>query len=425
MSLQVKSEIGRLRKVLVHRPGAEIDRMVPSMMEHLLFDDILYGDAARMEHDRFAEVIRRAGVEVYDSQRLLAESLASEEARADVLTVAEREYGVGPEVTSELAELAPIDLAEALVAGLRSGERAESERRPFFRLDPVPNGFFQRDPQFVCGDRVFISSMATEARRREPLLSRTIFRHHPEIGGPDAVFELDPGTALGEERHPKEIPTIEGGDVLVPREDVVLVGVSERTNRRGVEALAEHLRASRRGFRHLIVADLPARRSFMHLDTVFTFIDEGTCLAYLPVIEGGRRKSAAAYAVDLEASEIAFKPRPSLIDALAGVGIDLEIVACGGAEDLVEQEREQWTDGANAFALAPGVILLYDRNRKTVEELSKRGWRVVSEKEIVHDDAPIHGQGPTVITIRGHELSRARGGPRCMTMPLVREPLEA
>ncbi len=422
-SLSVSSEVGRLRRVLVHRPGPEIDCMVPEMMQHLLFDDILDGDEAREEHDSFRLILERAGVEAIDAERLLAEVLADRGARAELVERMTRRYELGAATSASLAGLSPERLATAAIAGLRTRERSEEQRRRFFELAPLPNYFFQRDPQFVVGDRVYLSAMATTAREREPLLAEEIFTRHPALAGAGAVVPLAP-PAAGEPGHDPDLAaaTLEGGDVLVASPEVLLVGLSERTNRRGVEALGEELRARQTSFRHLIVVELPARRSFMHLDTVFTFIDRSTCLAYLPVIEPGRSQSAHVYLVDLDAERLAFRLAPSLLAALAEAGIEPDVVPCGGAEDRIVQEREQWTDGANAFAIEPGVIVLYRRNRRTVEELARRGWRVLDAERVAAGE-PVVGAGRTVVTLWANELSRARGGPRCMAMPLERDPL--
>jgi arginine deiminase len=412
--IKVNSDIGRLRRVLVHRPGLEIDWMVPRMMEQLLFDDILYGQQARREHGRFCRVMQSAGVEVLDAGTMLTEALESPAARDEITAE------VGSEMESDalvrLRELAPADLAKALVHGVRRESPRTGGR--VFDLDPVPNYFFQRDPQIAMGDRLVISAMATEARSREPRLSRLLFSHHPMFAGQVEVLEILPWGTGGDSAPPE----LEGGDVIVAREDTLLVGISQRTNRRGVERLARHLQREKTTFRHLVLVDLPPRRSYMHLDTVFTLVDEAACLAFLPVIESGRRESAGAYYVDLEAGELRFAVRDSLLDAMSRLGWDLEVVPCGGSGDLINQEREQWTDGANAFALAPGVIMVYERNRRTVDELDSMGWRVLSESEVL-DGAEVLGQGPTVVTVPGHELSRARGGPHCMTMALERDPL--
>lgn len=429
-SVRVYSEIGRLRRVMLHRPGGEIDRMVPSMMERLLFDDILYGDEARQEHDRFRAVFEHAGVEVAEAQDLLAEALESTAAREVVLRELGSEYEAPPEVVERLRDLPPAELALALVCGFRT--EGEAHGTPpygrFFDLDPVPNYFFQRDPQAVLGERVMISSMATEAREREPLLARTIFTYHPSFAGGLDLVDVDRPhhAAHGDRPAPRAFPypDLEGGDVLVASPEILLVGLSERTNRRGVEALAEYLRSQDTSFRHLVQVELPARRSCMHLDTVFTLIDHDTCLAYLPVIQPGHAESAHVYYVDLTARELAFAVRPSLLDALARLGLDLDVVPCGGADDPIAQQREQWTDGANAFAIAPGVILSYQRNRRTLDELDRRGWRVISELQVVEGSEEVLGHGRTVVTLGGNELSRARGGPRCMTAPLVRDDLE-
>ena len=416
MPLQVFSEIGRLRRVLIHRPGLEIDRMEPTMMEHLLFDDILFGDEARQEHETFCELLRRFGVEVLDAQDLLRDTLQSEAARKETFAALESWHRVPAEVVSRLREMDADELSDALVAGVRS-----STARPghFFDLFPVPNYFFQRDPQVVLGDRVIVSSMATEARDRESMLARTIFRHHDDLSGCDDLFDVGGPVHSGSDRGAAyPVPRLEGGDVLVLSPELVLVGISARTNRRGVEVLGEYLRRSKTSFRRLIAVEIPPRRAFMHLDTVFTIIDRGLGLGYPGVVEPGGPESARVYLVDLEARELAFTVEPSLAGALAAVGFELELVPCGG-DDPVDQVREQWTDGANAFAVAPGVIFLYYRNRRTAAALAARGWRVMSDEEALSSPDLDDGQR-TVITFRGRELSRARGGPRCMTMPLER-----
>ena len=426
MAIRVDSEIGRLRRVLVHRPGREIDRMVPSRMEQLLFDDILDGDETRLEHDLFRRVLEKAGAEVLEAQRLLADVVDMEKPRRRLLDELQEEYGVARDTVARLEELEPAELAAALIEGVLPEPEAgpPGPRPPFFDLQPLPNYFFQRDPQVVMGNRVVISSMATEARSREPLLARMLFDYHPELQDYAALFEIEVPPS-GAPRHNPHFPypTLEGGDVVVVNREIVLIGLSERTNRRGVEVLAEYLRLEETPFRHLILVELPAKRSYMHLDTVFTLIDRNTSLAYLPVIEPGGAESAHVYYVDLYAQELTFALRQSLLATLAGLGVELEVVPCGGSVEVVDQQREQWTDGANAFAVAPGVILLYRRNRKTVEELARRGWRVFTEQEVLAADASLLSGGPAVVTLLSNELSRARGGARCMTMPVERDPV--
>jgi arginine deiminase len=423
MPIRVDSEIGRLRRVLVHRPGREIDWMVPSMMERLLFDDILDGDEARDEHAMFCEVLRRGGVEVLEARQLLAEVLGGETVRRDLLAELERDHAVHGPVLRRLAELAPDRLAATLIEGIRlPPEEADAGRRQFFALNPVPNYFFQRDPQVVLGNRLVVASMANDAREREPLLARTLFAHHPALADLAATFEIDVPPSGAPQHDPSfPYPTLEGGDVLVVSPEIVMVGLSERTNRRGVETLAEYLRLEETSFRHMIVVELPHRRSYMHLDTVFTLIDRGLCLAHLPVVEPGGPESAHVYSVDLYARQLTFTLRPGLLRTLADLGVPLEAVPCGGAVEAIDQQREQWTDGANAFAVGPGVLLLYQRNRKTIAELARRGFRVLPGEEVAAGRHDLVGGGPAVVTLWSNELSRARGGPRCMTMPLERE----
>jgi arginine deiminase len=419
MRLNVTSEIGRLKKVLVHLPGEEIDVMIPSMMEELLFDDILFGQLAREEHRRFQQVIHYVADEVIDLQHLLEETLRDPDIRRTIALDFARRLKLRKKLTEVVCSLDSTRLAEILVVGLPSDDGRK------FDIAPVPNIFFMRDPQIVLGDGVVISSMATRARDRESLLSHYVFRYHPDFS-PNDLFWMDffeepwPRTKAGVKRRPH----IEGGDVLVPRRDLLLVGVTERTNRAGVEHLAKSLKESNAGVESIIVVDIPRRRSFMHLDTVFTIINTSECLLFSPVMMPGNKESATIYKLDLTRRELTYSEQDSMLGALSREGLDLEPICCGGSR-VIDQQREQWTDGANAFTLSPGVIIMYERNVRTADELNRNGYLIVSEDDLLLGRTELERwrERKYAILIRGHELSRARGGPRCMTMPLEREDL--
>lgn len=415
MRLHVTSEIGRLRSVLVHLPGREIDVMIPPMMNQLLFDDILFGQVAREEHRRFQQVIRYIAPEVLDVQDLLEDVLEDDAVRRAIIRDLASRNHLGKRVIGMLREKPAAELAEILIGGL-TDEREKSGDLPKFDLFPVPNYFFMRDPQVVLGDRVIISGMATQARRRESLLSKYVFRYHKLFRGDDS-FWVD----MTDEQ---SRATLEGGDVLIARRDLLLVGMTERTNRTGVKQLARALQKSNSGVTTMIVVEMPKQRSFMHLDTIFTFTSASECLVYPPVILPSGSQAATVTMAELGKRGITWTAQKSLLGALKKKGFDLEPIYCGGKRS-VDQQREQWTDGANAFALAPGIILLYERNLKTAEELAKHDYHIVYEDDLLlgRTELETWTDKKYAIQLAGHELSRARGGPRCMTMPLEREDL--
>jgi arginine deiminase len=422
MRLNVTSEIGRLKSVLVHLPGREIDLMVPPMMAQLLFDDILYGQVAREEHRRFQQLIRFVADDVYDLQDLLEEVLEDEEVRNRIVRDLGKRNRLGRKLIASLLEEPPAALAEVLISGI--ARETESGELPQFDLYPIPNLFFMRDPQIVIGDRVVVASMATQARRRESLLSKYVFENHPHFKR-EETFWVDFMATEPERPMPRNTPTLEGGDVLIPRRDLLLMGVTERTNKAGVEALMQSLKASNAGVKSVIIVDIPRQRSFMHLDTIFTFINRHECLIYPPVILPSGGQAATVTMVDLtKKRSLAYTEQKSLLGALKKKGFDLEPIYCGG-KSAVDQQREQWTDGANAFALAPGIILLYERNVRTAEALAKQGYHIVYEDDLLlgRTELETWTDKKYALQIAGNELSRARGGPRCMTMPLEREEL--
>jgi arginine deiminase len=421
MRLNVTSEIGRLKSVLVHLPGREIDLMVPPMMAQLLFDDILYGQVAREEHRRFQQLIRFIADDVYDLQDLLEEVLEDEDIKDRIVRDLGKRNRLGRKLVSALLEERPAALAEVLISGI--ARETESGELPQFDLYPIPNLFFMRDPQIVIGDRVVIASMATQARRRESLLSKYVFENHPHFQG-ERTFWVDFMANEPERPMSRKSPTLEGGDVLIPRRDLLLVGVTERTSKAGVEALMRSLKEQKAGIKSVIIVDIPRQRSFMHLDTIFTFISRNECLIYPPVILPSGSQAATVTTVDLTKKIPTYSEQKSLLGALKKKGFDLEPIYCGG-KSAVDQQREQWTDGANAFALAPGVILLYERNVRTAETLAKHGYHIVYEDDVLlgRTELETWTDKKYALQIAGNELSRARGGPRCMTMPLEREEL--
>jgi arginine deiminase len=421
MRLNVTSEIGKLKSVLVHLPGREIDVMVPPMMTQLLFDDILFGQVAREEHRRFQQLMRFVAEEVFDVQDLLEEVFDDEDAKHEIIRDFARRNKLSRRLVTWLSEQRPSALAEVLIGGLPR-ERNGSGELPKFDLFPVPNFFFTRDPQVVLGSGVVVCGMATQARRREALLSKYVFEHH-EAFRDSCQFKVDFMAGDAPERPPKRNwPTLEGGDLLVASRELLVVGQTERTNAAAIKQLANSLREVGSDVKTVIVVELPKQRSFMHLDTVFTFTNTHECLIYPPVILPGGSQAAKVSTIDLTRKSISYASQKSLLATLRRHGFDLDPIYCGGKK-AVDQQREQWTDGANAFTLAPGIVMLYERNVRTAEELASHGYHILYEDDLLLGRAELETwtKKKYAIQIQGHELSRARGGPRCMTMPLERD----
>jgi arginine deiminase len=428
LQLSVFSEIDPLKQVVVHRPGPEVDFMVPDMMDQLLFDDILSGDLAREEHDVFCRVLGRVAEEVLDIQDLFIESLMDEGVKEDFIEDLRRLTNLTHDSYTLLREMPAPDMARSLITGIpwdNDLQHSTWSNSAFdYRVRPIPNLLFMRDPAAVVGHGFNLSFMATRARAQEPLILSYVFKHHPRLRHLKETDRLfDPITPLlnGRTRMPQ---SLEGGDTLVVSDKVLAVGCSERTSADAIHTLAESLRQDfHRGegsFETLVMVLMPKIRSAMHLDTVFTRINDDECLIYPPFFTSRSRELLNVVKFDLRQENLQTVMQPDLLKVLKTEGIDLRPILCGGTNRILQQ-REQWTDGANAFALAPGVIVLYGRNLATVQELACCGYRVVDAKTLNADPAiDLLDGSKYAILLDSAELSRARGGPRCMTMPLAR-----
>jgi arginine deiminase len=415
----VHSEVGKLRKVMVHRPELSLQRLTPSNHDELLFDDVLWVERAQYEHDQFVARMRERGVEVFQLRDLLAEALAaSEEARRRLVELAASEYTVGlslvDEVRAVLWDMKPDQLAKHLIGGLTVAEsgldlgRFKAASLPAAALDdtsafvlpPLPNTLFTRDSSCWMYGGVSINPMYWPARRLEAYNVAAIYRAHPMFA--DAGFEYwyphlgDDGRFQVEDFGRS---SLEGGDVQPIGNGTVLIGLSERSQARMIEQIARALFA--KGAAERVIAVVMTKdRAHMHLDTVFTMLDRDTVTLYPQVMGKVRAISLRPGATEGRfhvTEEGGFLP--AVADAL-GVP-KLRVVETGG--DVYQQEREQWDDGNNVVALEPGVVVAYERNTYTIAKMRQAGVEVV--------------------TIEGFELGKGRGGGHCMTCPLVRDPL--
>ena len=397
---RVASEVGRLRTVLLHRPGAELQRLTPRNSADLLFDGLPWVARAQDEHDGFAQAVRDRGVEVLYLTELLVQTLDNAEARQEVVESAVAPTVVGPSLATVLRQwlldLPSDELAGVLAAGLTHDELpshgpdgvvARLAGPGDFVVRPLPNLLFTRDSSVWVDDHVAITSPSMHARQRERTLTGAIYRHHPRFTGTPLLYGGN-----------REEAWFEGGDVLVMAPGVVAVGTGQRTTPAGVEAFA--VRAFAAGIAHTVLAvPIAQERATMHLDTICTMVDRDAVVMFPAVAD-----TLAAYTVtphDDHGITVA-DPQPFLVAAAAAMGIDrLRTIDTG--LDPVTAEREQWDDGNNTLALAPGLVVAYERNTETNDRLEKAGIEVVR--------------------IAGSELGSGRGGPRCMSCPIARDAL--
>ncbi|HYH23740.1 MAG TPA: arginine deiminase [Blastococcus sp.] len=401
-SLGATSEVGPLRTVLLHRPGPELRRLTPRNNDQLLFDGVPWVARAQEEHDAFAQALTDRGVEVLHLTTLLTEVLAFPAARSELIGAAVDDPRLGAtlqrDATRHLAWLSPEDLASALIAGLAHEELRghglayQLMDRSDFVVPPLPNLLFTRDSSVWIGDEVAVTSLAMPARHRESTITAAIYTHHPRFADVEQLYAAN-------------LEHLEGGDVLLLADGVVAVGVGERTTPGGAERLARRVFA--RGLAHtVLVVPIAQERATMHLDTIATMVDVDAMVMYPAVahsLVAWTVRAPYGVAEDGDTTDLAVTgPEPFVLAAAAAMGIDqLRVIDTG--LDPVTAEREQWDDGNNTLALAPRLTVAYERNTVT--------------------NAALEDAGIEVVRIAGSELGSGRGGPRCMSCPVVRAPL--
>ena len=398
------SEIGKLNKVLLHRPGAELEALTPSTMERLLFDDIPYLKVAQEEHDRFAEILRENGVEVVyyveETAKALASSQLQKQLVEDFLDLSMiTSEGMRNQLIDYLTAMDPQTMVARLIGGIKKNEVPSEKVQSLMDLihddypyisDPMPNLYFTRDPGACVGNGINVHHMHTQERRRESLLLKYMFKYNRDFAAVDNMQWYDV----------EDDYSIEGGDVLVLSKDMVAIGLSQRTTIAGIECFAKNLLANST-FKKVLVFDIPKTRAFMHLDTVFTMVDYDKFTIH-PEIEG----PLGVYEITLgKDGHLAFNAMKDELQNILAMELKLpavDLIRCGGGE-LLAAQREQWNDGSNTLCIAPGTVITYERNYVSNELLDKKGIKV--------------------LTMPSAELSRGRGGPRCMSCPVNREDL--
>jgi arginine deiminase len=407
-AVRVTSEIGALETVLVHSPGRELEAVTPGTREDFLYNDLLGLEFSAKEHTRFKAVLQRFA-RVLEIGDLLVEVLKKPAAR-EFFTTKTMDVVPSEPLAKQLAELSPKALVELAIHGFEEepGPIATALHEESFALPPLPNLFFPRDIGVVVGDHAVVGSMRYGVRWTEELLIKTLFTFHDELANAGLLYD-----GSEERRHNY---TLEGGDVHVLRDDLVLMGFSERSSPSALDRLTEVL-FRRTRVTDAIVVVMPREPTAIHLDMLITQLDRDLCAVYPPAFIGPERLTI----LHRRKGQATVREMPDLFTAVKKAGLPWLPVLVGGSRRL-NQEREQWASGCNFLAVKPGVVISYARNLETLAELERAGFPVLAANEFLKRDQPLTGRA--VITIAGGELVRGGGGPRCMTLPIRRRDLE-
>ena len=412
--IDIQSEIGELKSVMLHRPGAEVENMTPKMAQRALYSDILNLSIAKEEYSQLEGVLSKVA-DVYYVEDQLVKVLDKDDARSALINkICETEQVF--DYYETLMEMSSQKLAKVLIEGLPAKINTLTSflKDEYYALYPLYNFYFTRDASVTIGNQALVCKMANKVRMRESFIMEAIYRS-------SGNFEC--GIIDAYERQPNN-PDIymEGGDILIARDDILLLGNGMRTSTQGIDMLVNKFgKIAPEGRRHIIVQQLPhSPESFIHLDMVFTLLDKDKCMVFEPLILGDNEYQTVH--ITMENGKVTkIKSVANIPSVLKRLGMDLEPIVCGGENDEWDQEREQWHSGANFFAIAPGKVISYARNEHTLNELARHGFEIIPAEDIIRGKADVKGDRKIVITLEGSELPRGGGGARCMTMPLARK----
>ena len=413
INVDVNSEIGKLEAVLLHTPGAEVENMTPRNAQRALYSDILNLSIAQKEYEQLSGVLNKV-CKTYQVKDLLVKLLDNH---------TEREALIGKICVSEgvtdyfeyLMDMGSKALAQVLIEGLPAKINTLTAylKDDYYALPPLYNYYFTRDASVTIGNKLLVCKMASKVRMRESLINEALFRKR-------RVFDCEVLNALDFQPGNNEV-YMEGGDILMAREDILLVGNGSRTSSQGIDLLINRLcKTGCTERKHVIVQQLPeSPESFIHLDMVFTLLDTDKAMVFEPLILNENQYQTVHMIIENgKVSKI--KSVNNIPSVLKRLGMEVEPIICGGSADEWNQEREQWHSGANFFAIEPGKVMSYARNVHTLNELNKHGFEIVTAWDVIKGKKSLDNYKLCVVTIDGSELPRGGGGARCMTMPLRR-----